>query len=191
MARRGSTLTLFLDSSVVFTAVNSPFGGSAKLFTLPEVQLIVSKVVLTEVERNVKNKLTQLHIERFFTLAKNLTIITQLPSRELIERAQKVIVPKDAVILAEAKRVNPQYLVTLDKKHFFTTQVKTYIKPTIIASPKMIIDMLDNLAVKKRRALHAKRIRNELIKINSKTGRVPGSDLDEDIRKALDEADLD
>ena len=69
MAKRRSTLKLFLDSSVLFTAVNSSFGGSAKLFTLPEIKLYVSKIVLHEVENNVRKKLGEMYLERFFRLA--------------------------------------------------------------------------------------------------------------------------
>ena len=50
-------ITVFLDSSVFFSAINSPSGGSAKLFTLKTIDLITSKLVLVEVERNVRKKL--------------------------------------------------------------------------------------------------------------------------------------
>ena len=139
MARRRSVITAFLDSSVLFTAINSPFGGSAKLFTLPKLKLLVSSVVLTEVERNVRNKLTKLHLQRFFTLINQLQIITQSPDAKSIQAAQKVIVSKDVVILAEVKRVRPQYLVTLDQKHFLQPAVAKFIEPTIIVTPKMMI----------------------------------------------------
>jgi len=49
-----ATKSVFVDSSVFFTAVNSPTGGSSKLFTIKNIDLMVSPLVLVETERNVK-----------------------------------------------------------------------------------------------------------------------------------------
>src|SRR3990167_9653813 len=103
MGKRRSTL-VFVDSSVLFSAVNSPTGGSAKLFTVENLKLIASPVVMTEVERNVRKKLLSDHLKRFFLLVEQLTIIDQIPDEPMIRRAKKVIAEKDAVILAEAKQ---------------------------------------------------------------------------------------
>lgn len=130
---------VFVDSSVLFTAVNSPTGGSAKLFTLPNIQLITSPVVLTEVERNVRKKLRSYHLARLFMLIAKMKIITQTPNETLIRKAKKVIVAKDAVILSEAKQAKTDILVTLDKKHFLTTQVKNFLRPQKITTPKMLL----------------------------------------------------
>lgn len=135
---------VFLDSSVLFTAVNSPAGGSAKLFTLSNISLLTSPVVLAEVERNVRKKLQAYHLERFFVLVKHLTILTQLPDKRQITRAQRVIVEKDAVILAEAKMSPCTILVTLDRKHFFTEEVRTFVKPMRILTPKDLIESEGN-----------------------------------------------
>ena len=120
---------LFLDSSVFFTAVNSPTGGSAKLFTLHGVELVTSKVVLKEVERNVRKKLQTYHLERFFLLAEKLSIIDQKPDHTAMSKARRIIVEKDAIILAEAKKASCDALVTLDRKHFMTEKVKKFLKP--------------------------------------------------------------
>src|SRR3990167_4502846 len=106
MARKRQNLTrkVFLDSSVIFSAVASPIGGSAKLFTLENLQLVTSVVVITEVERNVRKKLLSFQLERFFDLAEKLEILEQKPEPFRIEKAKGVTARKDAVILAEAKR---------------------------------------------------------------------------------------
>ena len=142
MAKRRPTLNLFLDSSVLFTAVNSPTGGSAKLFTLPNVKLFVSKVVLHEVEKNVRKKLASYHLDRFFMLVTRLDIILSNPSENLIRQAKKVIVEKDAVILAEAKKSKCDYIITLDKKDFLQEKVFKFIKPKRILTPKMFFEIL-------------------------------------------------
>lgn len=134
--------TSFLDSSVIFSAVNSPSGGSSKLFTLKNIKLTTSNVVLTEVERNIRKKLYLHHLDRFFILVGQLTILKQEPKQNLINKAKKVIVEKDAVILAEAKQAKSDYLVTLDKKHFLQTKVKEFIKPNLVITPKELHDLL-------------------------------------------------
>ena len=139
-----SLVNLFLDSSVLFTAVNSPVGGSAKLFTLQNIKLFVSKIVLHEVEKNVRSKLMNYHLDRFFMLTARLNIIAQTPSEILIGRAEKVIAKKDAVILAEAKNSDCDYLITLDKKDFLQPKVFKYIKPKKILIPKMFFETLEH-----------------------------------------------
>lgn len=135
---------VFLDSSVLFTAVNSPIGGSAKLFTLKKIKLVTSSLVLTEVERNIRQKLQNYHLKRFFLLVEKMEILKQLPSLALIRKAKKVIVKKDVVILAEAKMAKCDCLITLDKKHFFNPKVSQFIKSQKVFTPKMLLDLLDN-----------------------------------------------
>jgi len=131
---------VFLDSSVLFTAVNSPSGGSAKLFTLKTIKLTTSKLVLTEVERNIHKKLEDYHLKRFFLLVSKIEISDQTPSDKLIEKARKAIVEKDAAILAEAKKTQADFLATLDKKHFLTSRAIAFLKPKKIMTPKMILE---------------------------------------------------
>ncbi len=131
---------IFLDSSVLFATINSPTGGSAKLFTLGELKLFTSPVVLVEVERNVRQKLQQYHLERFFLLVKQLVILDQMPDAKRIAQARNVIVEKDAVILAEAKMSHCTALATLDQHHFFTEKVRKFLKPMRVATPKEILE---------------------------------------------------
>lgn len=138
--RRSALKTLFLDSSVIFSAANSPFGGSAKLFTLKNTKLLTSSLVLAEVERNVKAKLQSYHLERFLNLAKMLSIYDSHPDEKTIIKAKKVIHPKDAAILVEAKMSKADCVITLDKRHFLTEKVANYLKPQKVLSPKMFFE---------------------------------------------------
>lgn len=131
--------TAFVDSSVLFSAVNSPIGGSSKLFTLDKLQLVASPLVLAEVERNVREKLAVHHLERFFILAAKLKIVNQIPNDKIIKKAQKIIAAKDAVILSEAKQAKTDFLVTLDKKHFMTPAVEQFLGEKKVLTPKMLI----------------------------------------------------
>jgi len=142
MAKGRSTVihTLYLDSSVLFTAVNSPSGGSSKLFTIDSFRLITTPFVLTEVERNVRKKLFFHHLSRFFHLVSLMEIKQTKLSQSVLHKAEMVIHKKDAYILAEAKLLKPDILVSLDTKHFFTSQVERFIKPIHIFTPKMAME---------------------------------------------------
>jgi len=133
---------VFIDSSVFFTATNSPTGGSAKLFTLANIKLQVSPLVLTETERNVRSKLHSYQLQRFLKLAEKTQILNQKPDPGLIIKAEKVIAQKDAVILAEAKQAKCDFLVTLDKKDFLNERVAKFLKPSIALTPKDLIRLL-------------------------------------------------
>ena len=140
--RRQNLTTVFVDSSVFFAAVCSPSGGSAKLFTLQNFHLQTSKIVLTEVERNIRKKLETYHLDRFFLLTGKLEIINQEPDDELIAKVKNIIVEKDAVILAEAKQSSAKILVTLDQKHFFTPEAQKFFLPGKILTPGQLIQKL-------------------------------------------------
>jgi predicted nucleic acid-binding protein len=135
--------TVFVDLSVLFSAVNSPTGGSSKLFILKGIKLKASKLVLTETERNVRGKLQEYHLERFFMLVNKIEILKQLPDDLLINKAKEVITEKDAVILAEGKHAKTNFLVTLDKKHFLNDKTSKFLKPQRILTPKMLIKMIE------------------------------------------------
>ena len=145
MAKRGQTLkklpNVFVDSSVFFTAVNSPTGGAAKIFSLNDrkFKLLTSWVVLAETERNVRNKLIDFQLERFFKLVKVVKILNQQPDDELVNKAKQAIIEKDVVILAEAKQAKCDFLLTLDKKHFVTESAKKFVFPTKIVTPKNLL----------------------------------------------------
>ena len=136
--------SVFIDSSVFFTATNSPTGGSAKLFTLANIKLLVAPLVLTETERNVRSKLHSYQLQRFFKLAEKTQILNQKPDLSLIIKAKKVIAEKDAVILAEAKLAKCDFLVTLDKKDFLNEKVAKFLKPSIALTPKNLIELLQS-----------------------------------------------
>jgi len=142
VAKRRSALRkkAFLDSSVLFTAVNSLSGGSAKLFTLKNLQLTTSPLVLTEVERNVRQKLENYHLKRFFLLVSKLKLTDQRPDLKLTKQATRIIIKKDAAILAEAKKSKANFLLTLDKKHFLTLTARAFAKPQKILTPKMFFE---------------------------------------------------
>lgn len=133
---------VFLDSSVWFAAVCSPTGGSSFILSLvsKRIEVIVTKTVLAEVERNVRQKLEFYHLERFFNLLKKVQAFNRLPDKKLIKQAKEVIATKDAVVSAEAKKAQVDFLITLDKKHFLKEKARKFIRGTAICTPGEFIE---------------------------------------------------
>lgn len=79
--KSGSRKTrLFLDSSVLFSAVWSMTGGSAKIISWAQekkIEVVVSKNVVAEVEKNVGNKLDEIYWPRLENLLSFLEIDRQ------------------------------------------------------------------------------------------------------------------
>lgn len=113
---------VFLDTSVVFSAVLSPTGGARKLFLLGEasvLQFLIGPNVMRECDEVVRRKVPG----SLPTLAQLLEIgrveISPTPTKELIEMARSLVgYEPDAYVLAEAIRAKPDWFITHDKEHF-------------------------------------------------------------------------
>jgi uncharacterized protein len=128
------TLRIFIDSSVLFTAANSAKGHSRDLVLISaagKLTLVLSDFVLEETRRNLaltKPGLTVL--ERIIGEARfEIVSVT----RRQVQNAMKMIVSKDAPILAAAKVARVDMLVSLDKKHILGhPELDAYIKAPIL-----------------------------------------------------------
>jgi predicted nucleic acid-binding protein len=115
-------LKIFLDTSVLFSAVLSSTGGARKLFHLAEagvLQLMVGPIVLREADEVVRRKAPA-----------SLPLLAQLleagqvktgsaPTLKQIESANGMVAyAPDARVLAEAVCAEPDWFVTHDKEHF-------------------------------------------------------------------------
>lgn len=138
-------ITVFIDTSVVFSACYSKLGASALLLGYCRKQMVkgyVSKYVLSELKRNAL-RLDQTGKQRlnFYILQAHLAIIDDPTNMEL-SRYEKIIKPKDAPILAAAVKSEASYLATLDIKNFQSPQIKELVKPLIILSPKDFVSLI-------------------------------------------------
>ncbi len=116
------SVKVFLDTSVLFSAVLSSTGGARKLFLLGEaglLDLVVGPNVLREADEVVRRKAPA----SLPLLAQLLEIgkvhSTSAPTPKQIESARKMVayIP-DAHVLAEAIRSEADWFVTHDKEHF-------------------------------------------------------------------------
>lgn len=119
-------IRVFLDSSALIAGVVSASGGAHAILALAEagkLEILVSRQVLVECERNLRAKLPR-SVALFSQIvqAVNPTIVSDPP----FERVQAVhgwIEAKDAVVLAAAMSAKPDYLVSLDRRHFLEPSV--------------------------------------------------------------------
>ncbi len=112
---------VFADSSVLIAGAGSRSGASRAVLTMAEIglfNLVVSRQVLDECERNLRKKLpTALPIFAELLAAISLEILPDLPPEEAT-RWEAIIEAKDAPILAAAVLAAPDRLLTLNTKDF-------------------------------------------------------------------------
>jgi len=137
-------MKLFLDANVIYSASRSTNGASYTLCQLGEkfnLSLITSTLALVEAERNLAEKEKSTVIERFYQLLKTIKIVT-IESSRAKQYYKGLIEEKDAPILYGALRSQADYLITLDKKHFFTEKLRKKKFPFIILTPGQFIKVL-------------------------------------------------
>lgn len=119
---------VFLDANVYFSATRSSTGGSAailKLIKLKKLTLFATREVLREAEKNIRLKEPLNTRLRFYELLSEIKPkIIAIDKKKAEERFLKIINRKDTYVLEGARKAKIRYLVTLDRKHFFTKKIK-------------------------------------------------------------------
>jgi len=139
-------IRIFLDANIYFSAARSLQGGSAIVLEFAKkgrVELFATSAVLKEAERNLRLKEKVLVLIRHYgnlKLAKPK--IVKISGRRAKEKLKLIINEKDALILAGAEKAKADYLVTLDKKHFFAEKVGLAKLPFEIITPGHLIERL-------------------------------------------------
>ncbi len=129
---------LFIDASVFIAAAGSPTGGSAAVLELGRrglVRLFGSKLVLLEAERNIREKMSPHALLRFYGQigTTKLKLVKSVNTRELVA-ARRIVAEKDAHVLAAAVKGHVEALLTLDRKHLLTPEVRAS-SPVLIQTP--------------------------------------------------------
>jgi len=129
---------VFIDSSVLFSAVYSTSGHSSDLLVMGaegDILAVISDFVIVETRRNIR----ELKPEKLALLDRLLVTVQFEVARvtsDDVADAKQWIVLKDAPVLAAAKVARVDMLVTLDKKHFLgRPELETYINAPIL-TPK-------------------------------------------------------
>jgi predicted nucleic acid-binding protein len=136
---------VFFDSSVVFCAILSKTGGSAKVLGYlrsGQVQGFTTQTVLEETGRNLK-KYSRRRIDFGEQIAKSALVVFEKISSQDINPYVGLIHEKDAHIICGAKLTRCDFILTLDKKHIQNETVKRNFPEFNILSPKELIKLIE------------------------------------------------
>ena len=141
----GKGIRIFLDTNVILSGLYSPLGPPGailELFIRGELEVVISRQVLDETIRVVKEKLPgALPALREF-LEHNPPEICPSAGPAETARWAKVLHPEDAAILAAAIPTKPGYFVTGDG-HFLDNPALAREANLLIVSPAGLMDVLD------------------------------------------------
>lgn len=115
-------IKIFLDSSVIISALISAEGASRQVLTLCEAVIakgIISNKVIEEINRVIEVKLPEIQADFDELMGRSkFEIIKKIPP-DLLRKAEGWISDlNDAPILAAAKLADADVLLTLDIRHF-------------------------------------------------------------------------
>ena len=115
-------LKIFLDTSVIISAVLSSIGGARQVFYLGEagvLDLVVGPSVLREADEVVRRKIPDSLPLLAQLLFAGQVKTSQAATSEQIENARTCVEYRpDAFVLAEAMATQPDWFITHDKEHF-------------------------------------------------------------------------
>ncbi len=136
---------VFFNASVILAAIKSPNGGSGKLISWVKnhkIKGIISEIIFHEVLKNAsKTGFNELIVKK--KVENIFPVVIKKPDSNIVDKFKnKIIDQGDAHILASAKEVGADYLVSLDKKHILI--LKNKIKNFIILSPGDLIEKLSS-----------------------------------------------
>lgn len=106
---------LFLDANVLFSAAYRPDAGVARMWSLPDAQLITSAYAAEEARRNLASGAQR---ERLGELLASMRIVPEVEDRPLPDAPR--LPDKDRPIVHAARAANATHLVTGDLTHFGT-----------------------------------------------------------------------
>ena len=132
---------VFLDTNVLIAGLASRTGASAAILDLGEAEeilIVLSRQVLVEADRTFLAKFPHL-IERYRAFIKNLApLLADDAPAALLKEAARVIHVNDAPILAAAKHVSIEYLVTLNTRHFSTPKARAFLSSPIVTPAEFL-----------------------------------------------------
>lgn len=139
-------MKVFLDANVYFSAARSPLGGSSLIIAFARkgiLRIFASPEVLREAERNLRLKEPQEVLLRHYQNLQAIDVAKiRIDKEKALRNFGEAINPKDALILEGVRKARADYLVTLDRRHFFTRKVEELKLPFEIVTPGRIIEIV-------------------------------------------------
>ena len=135
-------IRFFVDTSVLFSAIYSPSGGSRRLITdaiNKEIELVISEDVATELKAAFTEDYPQL-VPAVVALIEVTPFDYVTITQEQRDMAAEVVPdPDDAHIVAAAKHSNARALVTLDRKHLLNKPAVAEFVGMVVITPGQAI----------------------------------------------------
>src|SRR3989344_2309259 len=134
----------FFNASVIIAALISPTGGSRLLFEFVKqgkIKGITSQTAVNEVlEEDKTSKIKRSKEEREQFIVKSGLVVRETITILEIEPYKDQVDVEDAHLVAGANLTKCLYLVTLDKKHLLTENIRQKFLPLRIVSPKELLE---------------------------------------------------
>ena len=140
---------IFVDANVLIAGADSTSGASNAILKLAEIglfQLVVSRQVIEEAERNLRKKLPRALPNFAAQMARLRLEIVPDPMPDEVAPWITMTNPGDAPILCAAVKVSVDRLVTLNTRHF--TPAVAAQSGLLIQSPAQLIAELRDLVTK-------------------------------------------
>ena len=134
---------VFLYTSALIAGVVSPTGAAREVLRLGEarvVDLVVSRQVITEADRNLSAKLPDVLPDYRALLIQLAPLIVEDPPPHVVKEATRVIHQKDAPILAAAREAEVDYLVSWNTRHFQTGAVRAFVRFPVVTPGEFLKD---------------------------------------------------
>ncbi len=132
-------IRVFLDANVYFAGFFSKEGASSVILELAhrkKITIVSSRLVLREADRNLRRKTDPKTLKSFHRYLQQVKIyVVPTPEDSALQRYESHIHPKDVPVLAATVESRADYLITLDRKHFFTSQVSFFSKKVKVLTP--------------------------------------------------------
>ena len=100
------------------------------------IHVVASRLVIREAERNLRRKAHRSAAHAFHRFLEEIPlVVVPTPESGVLARYEAAIHPKDVPVLAAAIEAKVDYLVTLDRKHFFTKAVLSRVGHLKVLTP--------------------------------------------------------
>lgn len=116
---------VFLDANVYFSGCLSKTGASFFILELArhgKTELAASKLVLREADRNLRKKAPAAALKIFRKFLQDVRIRIVRPSEDALKAYEGTVDPKDVPVIAAAVSAGADYFLTLDRKHFLSSE---------------------------------------------------------------------
>ncbi|MFH1854937.1 MAG: putative toxin-antitoxin system toxin component, PIN family [bacterium] len=119
---------VFIDASVLIAAVLGKTGASRVLFELAKkhyLEIILTSEIIQEAKQSLARKYGQDEVQALCRILndRKQAVRPALSNTDLDKFDSLIADPADRHVLAGAQKYRAEYLVTLDRKHFFTRKL--------------------------------------------------------------------